>query len=37
MPGPDVLRGDRVDPHGFAAHADAWEPASDRARAALRS
>lgn len=28
--------GDRIDLHRFAAHADGWEPASDRARAALR-
>lgn len=37
MPGPVFLRGDRVDLHRFAAHDDAWEPVSDRARAALRS
>ncbi|MEF8790143.1 MAG: GNAT family protein [Haloarculaceae archaeon] len=28
--------GERVDLHRFAAHADVWVPASDRARAALR-
>lgn len=29
--------GERVDLHRFAAHAGPWEPASDRACAALRS